>query len=71
MNIKYGPQTIVRNFTRWLMFSNHIDALSLKEGERRFFVVECKQQPKDGAYYGGWRRADDAKGIEGVRRWLS
>ena len=71
VNIKYGPQTIVRNFTRWLMFSNHVDALSLKEGERRFFVVECKQQPQGGAYYG--RFADELMtpaGIEGVRRWL-
>ncbi len=72
VNIKYGPQTIVRNFTRWLMFSNHLDALSLTEGERRYFVVECKQQPRDGAYYG--RLADELMtpaGIEGVRRWLS
>jgi Family of unknown function (DUF5906) len=71
VNIKYGPQTIVRNFTRWLMFSNHIDALSLQEGERRFFVVECKQQPREGAYYG--KLAEDLltpAGIEGVRRWL-
>jgi Family of unknown function (DUF5906) len=71
VNIKYGPQTIVRNFTRWLMYSNHVDALSLTEGERRFFVVECKQQPRDAAYYG--RLADELMtpaGIEGVRRWL-
>ena len=71
INIKFGPQTVVRNFARWLMFSNHTDALSLKEGDRRFFVVECQQLPKDGAYYE--RLASELMtpaGIEGLRRWL-
>jgi hypothetical protein len=47
INVKYGAQIVVRNFARWLMFSNHTaNPLALEPGDRRFFMVECKEQPK-------------------------
>jgi hypothetical protein len=72
INVKYGAQIVVRNFARWLMFSNHTaNPLALESGDRRFFVIECKQQPKGPAYYAMLdREMMSEAGIEGVRRWL-
>jgi hypothetical protein len=75
VNIKFGPQVFVNNFSRWMMFSNHDVPLQLEESDRRFFVVKCEQPVMDDAerkaYFGPIRAAmaDDAA-IEGLRRWL-
>jgi hypothetical protein len=75
VNIKYGPQITVNNFTRWMLFSNHDVPLQLEESDRRFFVVKCGQpamsEDERKAYFGPIRAAmaDDAA-VEGLRRWL-
>jgi Family of unknown function (DUF5906) len=75
VNIKFGPQVVVNNFSRWMMFSNHDVPLQLEESDRRFFVVKCEQPVMDDearkAYFGPIRAAmaDDAA-VEGLRRWL-
>lgn len=51
VNVKYGPQTETDNFARFLMFSNHPAPLSIEEGDRRYFVVNSKAQPRTPAYY--------------------
>jgi hypothetical protein len=50
-NIKYGPQLEIENYARFLMFSNHSAPLTIEEGDRRYFVVNSKAQPREDAYY--------------------
>lgn len=51
INPKYGRQHEEWNACRWLIFSNSGAALPLEEGDRRFWVVDCDDYPKDAAYY--------------------
>ena len=51
INPKYGRQTVEFNAARFLLFSNHGNALPLDENDRRFFVVEAPGVPKEPAYY--------------------
>jgi len=39
------------NSCRWLMFSNHLNAVPLDESDRRFEVVITKNKPRDEEYY--------------------
>ena len=40
INIKYGTQSIEKNCCRWLMFSNHPDAIPFDNSDRRIVVIE-------------------------------
>ncbi len=40
LNPKYGAQSVEKNCCRWLMFSNHLDALPFDNSDRRIFVIE-------------------------------
>jgi len=40
INPKYGHQSIEKNCTRWLMFSNHSDALPFDNSDRRIIVID-------------------------------
>jgi hypothetical protein len=51
VNMKYGPQMIVRNCARFIMFSNHTAPVDLEDGDRRYFVFDSKAQPKSADYY--------------------
>lgn len=51
INPKYGRQTVEYNACRWLMFSNHLTAIPMDEGDRRFEVVVLDAQPRPLAYY--------------------
>jgi hypothetical protein len=51
VNLKYGPQLEVKNYARFIMFSNHTAPLTIEEGDRRYFVVNCTAAPRDDAYY--------------------
>lgn len=42
-NIKYGPQTKVRNCVHFLAFSNREAPLNLEDGDRRWFVFNSPQ----------------------------
>ena len=51
INPKYGRQSIEYNSCRWLMFSNHIAAIPIDQGDRRFEVVYTEKEPKEAQYY--------------------
>lgn len=51
VNIKYGPQTETDNFARFILFSNHPAPISIEQGDRRYFVVNSRAQPRNPSYY--------------------
>jgi hypothetical protein len=71
VNVKYGPQMEIENYARFIMFSNHTAALSIEEGDRRYFVVNSKAQPKDDAYYEELNQfIDSAEGMNAIYSFL-
>ncbi len=51
INPKYGRQHVEFNSCRWLIFSNHVSALPLDQGDRRFEVVHTDAKPQPPEYY--------------------
>jgi hypothetical protein len=51
INPKYGRQSVEFNACRWLMFSNHISAIPMEAGDRRFEVVSVDAKPRSVDYY--------------------
>ncbi|KAA0889933.1 DUF5906 domain-containing protein [Pusillimonas sp. ANT_WB101] len=51
INPKYGHVSMEFNACRWLLFSNHLSAIPLENGDRRVEVVTTDALPKDPAYY--------------------
>jgi primase-polymerase (primpol)-like protein len=51
INKKYGSQSVEKNCCRWLMFSNHADALPFDNSDRRIVVIENPSQCETGEYY--------------------
>jgi hypothetical protein len=51
INPKYGFQTIEKNCCRWLMFSNHRDAIPFDSADRRIIYIENPTEQKSAAYY--------------------
>ena len=51
INPKYGRQSVEYNSCRWLMFSNHIAAIPIDQGDRRFEVIYTEKKPKEPQYY--------------------
>jgi hypothetical protein len=71
VNIKYGPQMVVKNFARLILFSNHSAPIDLEEGDRRYFVFDSKVQPKEAEYYeqlNNFIRSDE--GMAAIYWWL-
>lgn len=52
VNAKWVSTYYITNVMRWLMFSNHLDAMSIPDGDRRFFIVEnpAAKHPEEGYY---------------------
>lgn len=72
VNPKYGRQFMEWNTVRWLLFSNHADAIPMPKGDRRFAVVECPSERRPEAYYVEmYARLDDPVFIASVGWWLS
>lgn len=72
INPKYGKMTMEYNTTRWLIFSNHDDALPIPEDDRRFEVVANPKEPQQEVYYERLYRAlDDPEFIAGVAFYLA
>ena len=49
LNPKYGAQSVEKNCCRWLMFSNHLDALPFDNNDRRVIVIanpSVRQEPQ-------------------------
>ncbi|MFW6068111.1 MAG: primase-helicase family protein [Chloroflexota bacterium] len=71
INPKYGHQIVERNCCRWLMFSNHLDALPFDNHDRRVIVIANPTDRKSEAYYARlYGLVDDPKFIASVRRYL-
>lgn len=51
INPKYGRQSVEFNACRWLMFSNHLSAIPMEDGDRRFEVVSIDAKPRSVDYY--------------------
>jgi hypothetical protein len=51
INPKYGFQTIEKNCCRWLMFSQHRDAIPFDVADRRIVYLENPTKQKSEAYY--------------------
>jgi len=72
INPKYGKMTSEYNTTRWLIFSNHDDALPIPEDDRRFEVVKNPSQVQSEDYYSKLYKAlDDHDFIAGICYFLA
>ena len=71
INPKYGVQSVEKNCCRWLMFSNHVDALPFDNTDRRIWVIENPEERKPSAYYEKlFRLLDDKLFIASIRKLL-
>jgi hypothetical protein len=71
VNVKYGPQMEIENYARFIMFSNHTAPLSIEEGDRRYFVVNSKAQPKEDEYYEELNQfIESAEGMNAIYSFL-
>jgi hypothetical protein len=71
INPKYGRQHREWNCCRWLIFSNSPSALPLEDDDRRIYVVECEDVPKEEAHYKLlYRLKDDPAFIASVAEFL-
>lgn len=72
INPKYGRQRVEYNCCRWLLFSNHTGALPLDDNDRRFWVVEMQEQPRDPNYYANlYRLVNDRTFCDSVAAYLA
>lgn len=51
INPKYESQSIEFNACRFLMFSNHVSAIPMEEGDRRIEVAMTDESPRGADYY--------------------
>ena len=56
LNLKYGKNGRHQIHTRFLMMSNHLDALAIPAEDRRIWVHETKAEPRSADYYGSLYR---------------
>jgi Family of unknown function (DUF5906) len=71
VNPKYGHQSVEKNCCRWLMFSNHQDAIPFDNSDRRVIVIANPTVRNSEAYYERlYGLLDDHSFIGSVRRWL-
>lgn len=57
INPKYGRQSVEFNACRWLLFSNHLSAIPMENGDRRIEVVVTEAMPRPTDYYMALYRA--------------
>ena len=63
INAKYGRKSVEANACRFLVFSNHRNAIPIDDTDRRIEVVICDDQPKDADYYARLYRDVDDKQV--------
>lgn len=72
INQKYGAEYDELNCCRWLLFSNHADALPMPEEDRRFAVAQNPAEPRPADYYAGlYQRLKEPQFVEAVGAWLN
>ncbi|MET4273310.1 MULTISPECIES: primase-helicase family protein [unclassified Bradyrhizobium] len=70
-NVKYGPQLVVKNFARLILFSNQTAPIDIEEGDRRYFVFDSKALPRDADYYDRLNAfIDSDEGMSAIYWWL-
>jgi primase-polymerase (primpol)-like protein len=71
INPKFGFERTEHNCCRWLLFSNHVSAIPIKDGDRRWNVIRNPEEPRCAAYYEAlYRHLDDPLFIASVREWF-
>ena len=71
INTKYGRKSVEANACRFLVFSNHRNALPIDDTDRRIEVVICDERPKDAAHYIQlYRDVDDIKIVAAFAQFL-
>jgi hypothetical protein len=71
INHKYGYQIVEKNCCRWIMFSNHYDAIPFDDKDRRCNVVENPAVRKEADYYANlYALVDEPRFINSVRWYL-
>lgn len=71
INPKYGVESVEKNACRWLMFSNHFDALPFSNEDRRAIVILNPDKPKPPSYYKRlYKLLDNQQFIGSVRKYL-
>lgn len=72
INPKFGRMHIEFNCARWLMLSQHYDALPLERADRRVIVITNPTERKSVEYYRHlYSLLDDADFISAVAQWLA
>lgn len=72
INPKFGRQHIEFNCARWLMLSQHYDALPLERADRRVIVITNPTERRSTDYYAAaYARLDDADFVQAVGHWLA
>lgn len=71
INPKYGVPSVQFNCARWIMLSNHEDAIPLDKMDRRCVVIRNPDKPRDAAYYNRiYAAVHDPKFIGAVWEYL-
>ncbi len=72
INPKFGRQHVEFNCARWLMLSQHYDALPLERADRRVIVITNPTERRPADYYArAYARLDDADFVQAVGHWLA
>lgn len=72
INPKYGRQHIEFNCARWLMLSQHYDALPLERADRRVVVISNPTERRPPDYYRRlYAMLDDVQFVGAVGAWLA
>ena len=72
LNPKYGAQSVERNCTRWLLFSNHADALPFDPNDRRVIVIKNPSERAAPEWYAHLHDLlDDPQFIGSVQHYLA
>jgi hypothetical protein len=71
INVKYGRKSVEVNACRFLVFSNHRNAIPIDDTDRRVEVVICDDAPKAEAYYTElYRDVDDKHVVAAFAKFL-
>ncbi|CAB4124673.1 DNA primase/polymerase, bifunctional, N-terminal [uncultured Caudovirales phage] len=70
VNKKYQMPYEVKNLVNFIFFSNHSDAITLADDDRRFFVIESTVSPEKEAYYDALAKFYANGGVASVIAWL-
>lgn len=72
INPKYGREYMEHNACRWLLFSNHKDAIPLSDTDRRWYVVHLTDAPRPEHIYSYLYSLLDHPGfVESIGTWLA